>query len=296
MSAKSKTKHFIQVHCVFMILAVITLRSHGQNLPGENTIIKVYKTIDTTKLSMDLIYPANFEKNKKFPAMIFFFGGGWSGGTIEQFRPHALYFSSRGMITVLANYRVSSRNKTTPFEAVKDARSAIRYLRKNAEALAIDTGCIVASGGSAGGHLAAATGNIPGPQEAGEDISVSSKPNALVLFNPVFDNGPDGYGFDRVGGESHYREISPIHNIRQGAPPTIIFLGTKDPLIPVATAELYKKRMLDVGSRCELFLYPDQKHGFFNVANPEYYQKTVYEADVFLNTLGYIAGKPTIIK
>ena len=56
--------------------------------------------------------------------------------------------------------------------------------------------------------MAAAVATVPGLDEPGEDTSVSCRPNALVLFNPVFDNSPEGYGYDRV--KDRYREISPI--------------------------------------------------------------------------------------
>jgi acetyl esterase/lipase len=113
-----------------------------------------------------------------------------------------------------------------------------------------------------------------------------------VLFNPVIDNGPGGYGYERIG--NAYKDFSPLHNIREGAPPTIIFLGTNDNLIPVETAEYYQKVMEKVGSRCELYLYEGQGHGFFNYRNPEYYKKTVFEADKFLQSLGYLNREPLI--
>ncbi|KAA3660601.1 MAG: alpha/beta hydrolase [Calditrichaeota bacterium] len=243
---------------------------------------------------MILRYPPNFEKSKKYPAIIFFFGGGWKGGKISQFKPQAEYFAQRGMITVLADYRVKSRHGTTPFEAVNDAKSAIRYLREHAEELNMNPQKIVASGGSAGGHLAAATATLPSLDEPDENLKISSKANALVLFNPVFDNGPDGYGYERVG--ERFLEISPMHNIRKGAPPTIVFLGTEDKLIPVKTAETYKAKMEAVGSRCDLHLYKGQKHGFFNQKkhSHEYYNKTVREADLFLISLDYLKGKPQL--
>ena len=224
----------------------------------------IYKTVGGIELSMKIFQPANPAIQKPRPAIAFFYGGSWISGNIDQFKPQVEYFASRGLITVLVDYRVQSRHQTTPFEAVADAKSAIRYLRINAKRLGIDPNRIAAAGGSAGGHLAAATGNITGLEQPGEKLSVSSKPNALLLFNPVFDNGPKGFGFDRCGGEARYREISPIDNIRKGAPATIIFLGTKDNLIPVSTAERYKMLMNKAGSRCDLYLYADQEHGFFN--------------------------------
>jgi len=83
---------------------------------------------------------------------------------------------------------------------VKDAKSAVRWIRKNALTYNIDPERIAAGGGSAGGHIAAATGTSTAFEEDGEDKSISSWPNLLVLFNPVIDNGPDGYGHSRVKG------------------------------------------------------------------------------------------------
>ena len=262
----------------------------------EGAAVEMYKTIGDVKLNLYIFYPEGHKPSNKRPAAVFFFGGGWSGGTPTQFEQHCRYLASRGMVAMAADYRVRSRNGTTPFECVKDGKSAVRWIRANAKKLGVDPERIAAGGGSAGGHVAAATGTLTGLEEPGEDTSISSRPNALLLFNPVYDNGPDGYGYDRV--QDRYKEISPIHNIRHDAPPTIVFLGTKDKLIPVATAEDYKARMEKVASRCDLHLYEDQPHGFFNFRGkgegPKYYYKTVLEMDKFLNSLGYLEGEPTI--
>jgi len=190
------------------------------------------------------------------------------------------------MVCFRADYRVKSRQGTTPFESLKDAKSAIRYIRTHANELGVDPDKIVASGGSAGGHLAAATAVIQGFSEIGEDLSVSCIPNALVLFNPVFDNGPGGYGYERIG--EAYKEFSPLHNIREGMPPAVVFLGTEDHLIPVETAEYFRTVMDKVGSRSELFLYEGEGHGFFNYRNYEIYQDTRDKADEFLISTGFL--------
>lgn len=272
--------------CLILLLPIITLSVHALDPPEEVN----YTEIDSIKLKMRLFYPGDLDPGRQYPAILFFFGGGWNGGSMDQFLPHAAYFASRGMVGIVADYRVHSRHGTTPFDAVQDARSAIRFLRQNAARFCIDPSRIVASGGSAGGHLAAAAGNLPDPGEDGEAPPVSPRPDALVLFNPVFDNGPGGYGYERIG--ERYPEISPLHNIRPGAPPTIVFLGTEDRLIPVKTAKEYRSRMEAAGSTCELHLYEGQKHGFFNFRNTLYFNKTVLEADRFLRELGYL-DKPS---
>jgi dienelactone hydrolase len=87
-----------------------------------------------------------------------------------------------------------------------------------------------------------------------------------------------------------------MHNIDKDSPPTVVFLGTKDKLIPTATAAEYKKRMEAQGRRCDVHLYEGQPHGFFNYKKKEYFDKTVIEADKFLASLGYLQGGPTLGK
>ena len=252
----------------------------------------LYKEIDTTKLFMEVYHPQDVDAAVSSPAMVFFFGGGWNGGSRAQFIEHAKYFAKRGIVCFLADYRTKSKHGTSPFDCVKDAKSAIRYIRKNAAELGVDMNRIIASGGSAGGHLAAATASISKYNDEADDLTISCQPQVLVLFNPVIDNGPGGYGHERIG--EAYQDFSPIHNIRKGAPPTILFLGSKDPLIPVQTAEDYEDAIEGVGSRCDLHIYEGQIHGFFNHRNFEYYEKTVTATDLFLQSLGYLEVEPIV--
>ena len=245
--------------------------------------VEVYKKVGGVELKMHIFTPKGHEAGAKRPAIVFFFGGGWNGGTPKQFYPQSRHLADRGMVAMCAEYRVRKTHKTTPKECVMDGKSAVRWARANAGRLGIDGDRLAAGGGSAGGHVAAATALAKGFEEAGEDVKVSCVPDALVLFNPVYDNGPKGWG--HAGVKKYWKDFSPMHNIRKGAPPTIVFLGEKDKLIPVATAKEYQKRMKDVGARCDLHLYPGQPHGFFNKAK---YEETVAEMDRFLVSLGYL--------
>ncbi|WP_445749292.1 alpha/beta hydrolase [Polaribacter sp.] len=252
----------------------------------------VYKQLDSIALKMYIYSPENIDTSKKHPAIVFFFGGGWNEGSVKQFEPHAKYFAKRGLVCFLVDYRVKKRHETTPFESLKDAKSAMRFIRQNAINYHIDSEKIVASGGSAGGQLAAATALISAYNETTDDETIDCKPNALVLFNPAIDNGPGGVGFDRV--KDDYQNFSPIHNIKKGTPPTIIFLGTKDALIPVETINKYQNLMKKVGSICEVHLYEGKTHGFFNYNKFDNYKDTLLKADAFLQSIGYLNVNPKI--
>ena len=267
----------------------------GQVQKFEDARPEIYKIASDTELHIHIFESEGHDVKKgQRPAIVFFFGGGWTGGTPAQFEQHARYLAQRGMVAAVADYRVKSRQKTSPRECVADGKSAVRYLRQNAKRLGIDPDKIAAGGGSAGGHVAATTGmcdELDDPNDPMEE-SISSKSNALVLFNPVYDNGPEGYGHGRV--KEWFPAISPAHNISKDDPPAIVFLGSKDKLIPVATAEKFQADMKKVGLKSELHVYEGQPHGFFNEkrGGPEIFADTLRKMDAFLASLGYLEGEP----
>ena len=250
----------------------------------------LYKAVNGTELKLHVYTPEGHRTSDKRPAVIFFFGGGWNNGSPGQHYSQCAHLASRGMVAMSAEYRVKSRNQTTPKECVEDGKSAIRWVRAHAAELGIDPTRIAAGGASAGGHVAAAAGTVDSFDATNEDLSVSSRPDALVLFNPVFDNGPGGFGHSRV--KAYWQDISPIHNISASAPPSIVFLGTEDEYIGAEVAVRFKELMNQSGVRCDLHLYPEQAHGFFNPDRKNgYFKKTLETMDDFLTSLDFLDPK-----
>ena len=237
------------------------LSPHGGQLQPDRSLI--YKTVGEVELKLHVFEPTGLMTNDHRPAIIFFFGGGWGSGDAKQFFQQARVMAGQGMVAFSADYRVKSRNHTTPFECVKDAKSAIRWVRAHAAELGIDPNRIVASGGSAGGHIAACTSLIAGGEEAGENLKISSAPNALVLFNPVLDTTGKGYGAKDFN-PSQPTELSPAHHVRTGIPPTIVLHGTADKTVPYENAERFTRLMQEAGNDCVLVPFPGKDHGFFN--------------------------------
>ncbi len=225
-----------------------------------------YKSVDGIELKLDVFEPAGFKAADHRPAIVFFFGGGWSGGSTKQFYQQARAMTDQGMMAFSADYRVGSRNKTTPFECVMDGKSAIRWVREHAAELGVDPDRIVAAGGSAGGHVAACTSVIAGTEEPGEKTSISSAPNAMILFNPVLDTTTKGYGAKKFKPEQQ-TDISPCHHVRKGIVPTLILHGTADKTVPFENAERFNKLMMEAGNVCLLIPFEGKDHGFFNSAS-----------------------------
>ena len=262
-------------------------------------ISRVYKKVADRELTLNVFNPPDWKASDQRPAIVFFHGGGWVGGSPKQFLKHSEYLSTRGMVAIEADYRhIAKGDKGPPTDCVHDAKSAMRWVRSHAAELGIDPKRIAAGGGSAGGHLAAFVGLVDGLDDPSDDLKVSAKANALALFNPVFDNGPEqGWGRERVG--NRFKEFSPAHNISADDPPAIVFLGTQDKLIPVAVVERFKANMEKAGVRCEAKFYEGQGHGFFNPGKggkDEFFYQTLMETDKFLTSLGWLKGEPTLKK
>ncbi|MCC9640834.1 alpha/beta hydrolase [Rhodopirellula sp. JC740] len=253
----------------------------------------VYKTIvdeksgKQTELFIDWTRPADWKPSDSRPAAVFFHGGGWVGGKPGQFEKHSEELAARGMVCFRVKYRLlDKKNKLPPDTCVEDASDAFRTVRGRAKEFGIDPNRIAAGGGSAGGHLAAFLGMMDDETIDG----VSRKPNALLLLNPVYNNGPGGWGTARVGDQ--FQKYSPAHNITADDPPSIVFLGTKDRLIPVSTGEEFRDECVQAGVTSELHLYEGQPHGFFNAKKEagggKIYRDTMKKTFAFLESLGWI--------
>jgi acetyl esterase/lipase len=274
---------------VFFISAYLAF---GQSY-SVSVSTRTYKVIDGNEMEMTIYKPEGVKA--KLPAIVFFFGGGWVNGNPEHFELQANYLASRGIIAICPDYRTKSRHGTSPFESVKDAKSAIRYIKLHANELEVNPDKIVASGGSAGGHLAACTAIIDDINEASDDISVSTVPMALILFNPVVDTGKRGYGSEKVKGREF--EISPVHHITQGVPTTLIMHGKDDTTVPFENVVRFQHAMQQNGNKCKLIAYKNQSHGFFNYKRkPEYFRKTLKETEKFLVQLQLLKGKSWLKK
>ena len=265
---------------LLLTLLAQTASAPPQPVAVEGATAYVYKTAGAHQLRLHVFHTKRPAPN---PAIVFFFGGAWMQGDVKQFAPQARHLAERGMVAVLADYRVLNRHGTTPYEAMADAKAAIRWVRSHAAQLGVDPNRIVAAGGSSGGHLALSAAVFDAFDEPGEDRTMSANPNALVLFNPAVDTSRNRLFGDRA------REGSPIHNLRSGLPPTLILHGKADMTVPYADVERFCTEASALGNQCRLVGYEGAAHGFFNPGRGEkWYRETLLEADRFLTMLGYL--------
>lgn len=242
----------------------------------------VYKKVADRELHLHAFQPEGWKASDKRACYITIHGGGWTGMGPERMYPFADHYAKLGLVSFSVEYRLASAKKnTTVFDCVKDVRSAVRYVRSHAGELGVDPEKIIVSGGSAGGHLAAATAMFD-VNEDSDDLKVSPTPSALILLFPVIDTSTEAYGNARIG--ERWKELSPAHNVRAGLPPTITFHGTADPTTPFKGAHAFHDAMLKAGNRSELVVNEGGAHGYLMRTQP-LFDECLTKSDAFLASL-----------
>lgn len=246
--------------------------------------VETYREVDEFELKVWIV--GETVEGEAKPAVVLFFGGGWRFGSPDSLLRHARYLASRGMICLLADYRVANRHGVKISDCVSDAKAAVTWTRANAERLGIDPIKIAAGGASAGGHIAACSALVPGVDSEG-------RPNALLLFNPALVLAPfEGLDVGVVQRLSEAalgakpKALSPIHHVTKEAPPTWITHGARDGVVPVKSVKVYRDEMESKGAVCELLIAASMPHAF-HYRDP-WFKKVMASAEVFFEGLGWL--------
>ncbi|MBK8505735.1 MAG: alpha/beta hydrolase [Saprospiraceae bacterium] len=260
--------------------------------------VKVYKRVNDKDLKVDVFYSDSSPTNDGKPAIAFFHGGGWVFGNPDEFYEACRRYAMKGFVTFSFQYRLSIREDgtyphpaITPVESVKDARSAIRWIRENAEDLKVDPDKIIVSGQSAGGQLALCAELADSINEISDDLNISPKPNALVLYSSNV-NTMEAW-IDMLMGErkDEIWDISPYHLARKVMPPAIDFHGDDDCTVLPYIVDMFKRRMMQLENHFELITYPGRQHylGEGNDKYARYFDEEILQiTDGFLTRLGFM--------
>lgn len=250
-----------------------------------------YKETSDGALVLKIHFPPDWRESDCRPCAVFFHGGGWRSGAPsrvpEQFENCCAHLCARGLVTVNAQYRGIDRNGRRVECCVEDAKSAMRWVRSRANKLGIDPEKIASGGGSAGGHLATAVFTTDGCDADNDDLSISAKPNLLLLFNPALDTKARPEYFSSM---ELALACSPLHNLTSSVPPALILFGTADKILP--EGQQYMKSAGELALKAELWTADGQKHAFFN--RPPWKNVCIKVAEQFLQKYDYLQGPPTI--
>jgi len=257
----------------------------------------VYKVVDGQELTVDMFYSDAVQASENNTAIALFHGGGWVFGDPSEFHEACRRYATKGYITCSFQYRLS-RNADgsyphpdiSPIESVKDARSAIRWLRAHADSLNIDPDKIVVGGQSAGGQLALSTALLDTINEETDNLDIRPNPNALLLFSSNV-NTLEPW-IDNLLGDRNKEiwSISPYHNLKKSMSPAIAFHGEEDDQVLPYIVRMFEERMDELGNYYDLHWYPGRKHylGEGNDRYATYFDEEILElTDDFLEKFGF---------
>ena len=258
---------------------------------------------------IDLFLPG---ANANGSAILFIHGGGWRGGSREQWHEVANAFASKGYFAASAGYRFAPEWKFP--SQVEDARLMMAFMRTGAARYGYRANAIAAAGSSSGAHLVGMLATIAPEDPLGatdELVMRDTRPDAAVCYCPVA---------TLIGGERHtaedakmirdfigkregrapelYRLASPIERVKGGEPPFLFLHGDSDKLVPAWHSTRMAERLVAAGGKAEVVIFPGVEHGFGYGVTTEAQKASIEHIRRFLarcfgsQGLGTAAGRP----
>jgi len=257
---------------LFVLITAFSCSDNNDDDTGEIIIepLEFYQELNVSYGTdsdqvFDLYLPANRTNQTK--VIILIHGGGWVSGDKEDMGAFRDYILGQlpDIALVNMNYRLSDAvNKPYPMQ-INDITSVVDFLKANQEEYVIsdDLGMI---GSSAGAHLsmlwsyAFDTDNqvnmvcsVVGPTNFTDPAYTDSTDPLLQAILNVF-------GADAT--PEYFMDSSPYHRVTASAPPTIMFYGGQDPLVPTSQGTDMRDRLEMLGVTHEFNFYPTEGHGW----------------------------------
>lgn len=213
----------------------------------------------------DIYLPANRTLDTK--VMILVHGGGWTEGDKTDMNPikDLLRQDLPNIAIVNINYRLADENNPPYPMQIDDITTVVNFLKNNQGDYIISDD-IAFLGTSAGAHLSMLwsyafdtendvkmVASIVGPTNF-------TDPAYLNAQNPLLQEILEVYGINPT--ITFLEEVSPYHQVTATAPPTILFYGGQDPLIPTSQGVDMEEKLASLGVTHQFTLYPNAGHGW----------------------------------
>lgn len=243
------------------------------NTSGSNLVDTVLLDVsygNHSRNTMDIHLPA--KRDTSTPILLFLHGGAWKAGDKSELNEfvNSLKKEWPGLAIANMNYRLASNDSNIHHpQMMEDIKNAIGFLLNQQQEYQISTKMAI-SGGSAGGQLAMiyayayndynnikCVANIFGPSLI-RDWEWYNSTN-IWLGGKVGDILAEYVG--QKWDSTAYAQVSPLQRITSSTPPTIIFHGNLDPIVPIYQSRRLNTELAQKGVAKEFHEYI-AFHGF----------------------------------
>jgi len=259
---------------LFLILGFTNCSNEEVNITQPVDFLLEYSELLNISYGNDIqqVYDIYLPENRTLETkvIILVHGGGWTSGDKESMNGFKDLIREQlpDYAIVNINYRLADEsNEAYPMQ-INDITAIINDLKVNSSAYVISEsfGFI---GVSAGAHLSLLwsygfdtenniemTCSIVGPTNF-------TDPAYLNNTNPEIQEALETYGINTT--TAYLEEISPYHQATTTSPPTILFYGALDPLVPTSQGVAMETKLTELGVIHEFTLYPNEGHGWVGI-------------------------------
>ncbi len=233
------------------------------------TVGLTYASVGKQDLHLDVYQPYKPQDIRPpYPGVVLLHSGAVWFADSRTLSGYARFLASRGFVAITVEYRHG--NKASWPACLNDVKTALRWLRANADRFQIDQKHLAVVGDAAGGQLAALAG-LAGPSAGFEgandgNANVSSAVQAVVAYYGIFDPAQMGSGTASgspitwlLGAGSAkdancLAQASPVKYISRKSPPFLLIHGVQDKIVPAEQSKHMADLLLQAGAECELIL------------------------------------------
>lgn len=242
---------------------------------------QTYKIAEQDTLMLDVCFPKNIQE--KAPLLVFIYGEDWKRGNKDKYLGYLINFAKKGYVTSSVWYRTSKKAKFPA--AIEDVKSAIKWLSGNSARYHIDTTNIAVIGGSTGGYLALMAAYMSNDEDTTCNIKA-----VVDLYAPVDLTNQqviEETSAEQFIGKPYsevpelYQQASPINHVSKHVPPTLIFHGTIDDVVPVDQSKMLENKLKNAGVPVEYHRMKGWPH--FMEAGAKVNAYCIYYMDHFFN-------------
>jgi acetyl esterase/lipase len=293
-----------QLAAAMLVTGLFAVTAHAQLAPPATWAAEVethynytpdvtYVTENSVELKLDIYSRRDVQTPQ--PTLVFMHGGFWVAGSKDSQTLAIVPWLEKGWNVVVVGYRLGAVAPAPA--AVVDTFCALRFVGTNAKMYNIDTSKIVASGQSAGGHLALSLGMM-GDQGYDKNCPAGTTPQVAAVINwfgvtDVVDviSGPNKnetplrwFGsMPATEAVALAKQLSPLSHVRNDLPPILTIQGDADTVVPYAQGLALDAALANTNVQHELLTIAGGGHGRFTAAERAKIYTTI---NAFLTTSG----------